>query len=73
MSKKIKIFLFFWFIYSFDPSILYMIYESFKVRGLDLRNHFNYDNLKKKSIYASMGNNSKINLFFFKYGKKLKN
>ena len=48
MSKKIKIFLFFLFIYSFDPSILYMIYESFKVHGLDLCNHFNYDNLKKK-------------------------
>ena len=48
MSKKIKIFLFFLFIYSFDTSILYMIYESFKVHRLDLHNHFNYDNLKKK-------------------------
>ena len=37
------------YIYSFGPSILYLIYVSLKVRGLDLRNHFNYVNMKKKN------------------------
>jgi hypothetical protein len=48
---------FFFFTYSFRPSILYLIYVSLKYRALDLRNHFNYVNLKKKLNYASMGKN----------------
>jgi hypothetical protein len=55
MSKKKNFF--FFFTYSFRPSILYLIYVSLKYRALDLRNHFNYVNLKKKLNYASMGKN----------------
>ena len=53
------------YIYSFGPSILYLIYVSLKVRGLDLRNHFNYVNMKKKKLsYTKYG--KKLSCFFLK-------